>query len=247
MEDASPCIFDSHCHACWRHGNAKIQDISIHGIDQIILEFVGFRVRRFRLFLLWKWPYTALFISFLSASSFQPYFTFTSSILLSPCSLERELDMKGFKFIFYMEWLHRNWGRTIGMVYLLPLMYFWSKGYIAKAMKPRLIGYGGLLGLQVWRDFEWGLYQIFSCQLGFAPWVLFTLTCLTHCPFGEVAVILKVWWSNPLVSWCQLQNYSTVNATEPLPWEVNIGSGKGLVPLTIFFGVQLTISQHWLS
>ena len=28
--------------------------------------------------------------------------------------LERDLDMNGFKFIYYMEWGHRNWGRLIG-------------------------------------------------------------------------------------------------------------------------------------
>jgi len=62
--------------------------------------------------------------------------------------LERDLDMNGFKFIYYMEWGHRNWGRLIGTVFLLPALYFAKKGYFAQAMKKRIVGYGGLLGLQ---------------------------------------------------------------------------------------------------
>ena len=44
----------------------------------------------------------------------------------------------------------------------------------------------------------------------------------------DVVVILKVWTLNmlPISSW----NHSQVNATEHLWWQVNIGSGDGLVP-----------------
>jgi len=62
--------------------------------------------------------------------------------------LERDLDMNGFKFIYYMEWAHRNWGRLIGAAFLLPALYFAKKGYFAQSMKKRIVGYGGLLGLQ---------------------------------------------------------------------------------------------------
>jgi len=62
--------------------------------------------------------------------------------------LERELDMNGFKFIYFMEWFHRNLGRVTGSVFLFPAIYFWKKGYISKTMKPRILLYGALLGAQ---------------------------------------------------------------------------------------------------
>ncbi|CAL8089733.1 unnamed protein product [Calicophoron daubneyi] len=59
-----------------------------------------------------------------------------------------EMSLSQFKFIWYMEYIHRMWGRTIGAVYLLPAGYFWYKGYFSRQMKPRVIIYGSLIALQ---------------------------------------------------------------------------------------------------
>jgi len=42
----------------------------------------------------------------------------------------RGMTLNEFKFIFYMEWAHRMWGRATGIVFLLPAAYFLSKGTI---------------------------------------------------------------------------------------------------------------------
>lgn len=63
-------------------------------------------------------------------------------------SNEKEMTLSDFKFIFYMEWAHRMWGRTTGMVFLLPAIYFLRKGWVSKALKPRLAVFAGLLGFQ---------------------------------------------------------------------------------------------------
>lgn len=42
---------------------------------------------------------------------------------------DREMTLSQFKFIFYMEWSHRMWGRLTGLVFFLPAAYFWKKGY----------------------------------------------------------------------------------------------------------------------
>ena len=52
---------------------------------------------------------------------------------------DREMTLEQFKFIFYMEWAHRMWGRATGLVFLLPVAYFWSRGYFNRAMKVNLI------------------------------------------------------------------------------------------------------------
>ena len=49
---------------------------------------------------------------------------------------------------------------------------------------------------------------------------------------GYVVVILKVWFSNSshrIAAWTVSAKFFQVNATAPHQWEVNIGSGNGLV------------------
>jgi heme a synthase len=65
-----------------------------------------------------------------------------------------------FKTIYFWEWLHRLWGRLIGLVYALPLIYFWVRGKIPSELKPRFIGYfivGGLQGAVGWFMVKSGL------------------------------------------------------------------------------------------
>ncbi|XP_064599901.1 heme A synthase COX15-like isoform X2 [Liolophura sinensis] len=61
---------------------------------------------------------------------------------------EKEITLSDFKFIYYMEYAHRMWGRMVGVAFLLPAAYFLKKGWIAKAMKARLGIMAGLLGFQ---------------------------------------------------------------------------------------------------
>ncbi|XP_076460364.1 heme A synthase COX15-like [Babylonia areolata] len=61
---------------------------------------------------------------------------------------QKEVTLSDFKFIYYMEWGHRMWGRAVGLFFLLPAAYFLRKGWISKAMKPRLAIYASLLGFQ---------------------------------------------------------------------------------------------------
>uniref|UniRef100_A0AC35GR96 Cytochrome c oxidase assembly protein COX15 homolog n=1 Tax=Panagrolaimus sp. PS1159 TaxID=55785 RepID=A0AC35GR96_9BILA len=56
-----------------------------------------------------------------------------------------EMTLSEFKFIWTMEYLHRMWGRAIGIVFLLPCAYFWAKGRFSPAMKKRMALAGGLL------------------------------------------------------------------------------------------------------
>lgn len=47
-----------------------------------------------------------------------------------------------------MEYAHRMWGRCIGAIFAIPAIYFWSRGYLSKSLKPRVLVYGTLIGLQ---------------------------------------------------------------------------------------------------
>ena len=40
------------------------------------------------------------------------------------------MGLEAFKEIFFWEWFHRLWGRLIGVVFAVPLVYFWITGRI---------------------------------------------------------------------------------------------------------------------
>ncbi|MBP0465097.1 COX15/CtaA family protein [Roseomonas sp. PWR1] len=61
--------------------------------------------------------------------------------------------MEGFKEIFWLEWIHRFWGRLIGLAYVAGLAWFWLRGRIPAGLKPRLLlllALGGLQGAIGW-------------------------------------------------------------------------------------------------
>ncbi len=58
-----------------------------------------------------------------------------------------------FKSIFWLEWFHRLWGRLLGFAFLVPLVWFWAKGHIARRLIPRLLlllVLGGMQGVIGW-------------------------------------------------------------------------------------------------
>jgi cytochrome c oxidase assembly protein subunit 15 len=63
------------------------------------------------------------------------------------------MNLAGFKFIFFWEWVHRLLGRVIGLAFALPLMWFAWKRAIPKGYGTRLVGLlllGGAQGALGW-------------------------------------------------------------------------------------------------
>lgn len=58
------------------------------------------------------------------------------------------MTLSGFKFIFFWEWVHRLLGRTIGVVFAAPLIWFWAKKQIPAGYGWRLAALFVLGGLQ---------------------------------------------------------------------------------------------------
>ena len=70
------------------------------------------------------------------------------------------MDVDAFKGIFWLEYLHRLLGRSIGLVFLLPFIYFVARGYIAKREWPKyllMFVLGGLQGVLGWYMVKSGL------------------------------------------------------------------------------------------
>lgn len=70
------------------------------------------------------------------------------------------MDLEGFKGIFWFEYAHRLLGRSIGLIFFFPMVYFWVRGKVGRALKPKLIimfVLGGLQGLLGWYMVKSGL------------------------------------------------------------------------------------------
>ncbi len=70
------------------------------------------------------------------------------------------MSVHDFKSIFWFEYGHRLLGRSIGIIFLLPFLFFLFKGKIEKALTPKLITMfvlGGLQGLMGWYMVKSGL------------------------------------------------------------------------------------------
>ncbi len=62
--------------------------------------------------------------------------------------VNKGMSLSEFKFIYGWEWGHRQLGRLIGLVFFLPLVWFWAKGVIQGRLALTLLGIGALGGLQ---------------------------------------------------------------------------------------------------
>ena len=73
------------------------------------------------------------------------------------------MDVGAFKSIFWLEFLHRLLGRTIGIVFFVPFVFFFSKGYIAAREWPKyllMFILGGMQGVLGWYMVKSGLVDI---------------------------------------------------------------------------------------
>lgn len=70
------------------------------------------------------------------------------------------MDLAGFKKIYWFEYTHRLLGRTIGLVFLLPFLYFLARRRLDRPLIPKLVVMfvlGGLQGLLGWYMVKSGL------------------------------------------------------------------------------------------
>jgi cytochrome c oxidase assembly protein subunit 15 len=130
--------------------------------------------------------------------------------------INKHMDLDGFKSIFWFEFLHRLWGRLIGVVFFVPFMFFLIRGWVSKGLAPKLalmFVLGGLQGVMGWYMVKSGLvdrpdvsqYRLtahFSLALiiiGTIEWVALGLLFPKHvkakekAPLARFSVIIVVW------------------------------------------------------
>ena len=74
--------------------------------------------------------------------------------------VNHQMTLDEFKGIFFWEYVHRVLGRLIGMVFLLPFLYFWWRRRLDPPLAAKLLGIfvlGGLQGAMGWYMVKSGL------------------------------------------------------------------------------------------
>ena len=62
--------------------------------------------------------------------------------------LNSGMTLSEFRAIFWWEWTHRLLGRLIGVIFLLPLLFFLWRGWIGRGLRKRLLAIFALGALQ---------------------------------------------------------------------------------------------------
>ena len=100
-------------------------------------------------------------------------------------TMNPDMDLAGFKTIFFWEYFHRLWARVmLGLVFVIPFVYFLARRWLNTRLTVNLVGlfvFGGLQGLVGWLMVQSGLVD--------KPWVN-PLKLSLHL---MLAVVLFVW------------------------------------------------------
>jgi cytochrome c oxidase assembly protein subunit 15 len=76
--------------------------------------------------------------------------------------LNAGMTLAEFKSIFWWEWAHRILARGVGVVFALPLIFFWATGRVERGLTPKLVGLlllGGVQGAVGWWMVASGLIE----------------------------------------------------------------------------------------
>jgi heme a synthase len=109
----------------------------------------------------WR-PFTGV-IPPLTESQWQRMFDLYRQYPEYQASWRTGMTLADFKFIFFWEYLHRLLARTIGLVFLVPFVFFWAKGWFNRPLTRRallLFMLGASQGLMGWLMVASGLVDM---------------------------------------------------------------------------------------
>jgi len=127
------------------------------------------------------------------------------------------MTLAEFKSIFWLEFLHRLWGRVIGVAFFVPLVVFVFKGWVARPLAYKMIGLfvlGVLQGVMGWYMVKSGLvlrpdvsqyrlaahFGLALAILGFILWLAIGLLKLDAQDSGGSAFRRPAWALLALIS-----------------------------------------------
>jgi cytochrome c oxidase assembly protein subunit 15 len=133
-----------------------------------------------------------------------------------------DMDVHGFKRIFWLEYLHRLLGRIIGLAFAVPFVYFLWKGYIRKREWQKytlMFLLGGLQGLLGW-------YMVASGLIDNPRVSQYRLTAHLVAAFAIYTYMF----------WIALSLLAPLNDEPPHPWFRRTLLLTGLVTVTVISG-----------
>ncbi len=124
--------------------------------------------------------------------------------------------LENFKKIYFWEWLHRFLGRFIGMVFLLPFLWFLKKGYFTRKAIPKLIflfALGGFQGFLGWYMVKSGLVN--EPRVSHFRLAMHLCTALT--------TLSLIWWIILDITHPEQRGVKTSSAFLKTGWKITFG------------------------
>lgn len=105
--------------------------------------------------------------------------------------INQGMDLAGFKRIFWWEWAHRALARGIGVIFAVPLLFFWATGRIERGgLKLKLVGLlilGALQGAIGW----WMVASGLSERTDVSQYRLATHLTLAAIIFAAIMIVAR--------------------------------------------------------
>ncbi len=140
-------------------------------------------------------------------------------------TLHPDMTLQEFKWIYFWEYFHRLWARTMGLVFLIPFIYFLWKKQIDKQLLKKLIAvifFASLAAIFGWIMVKSGLNQdnrtwvsayklVTHLLIAIATfcsiyWAILSVSCLkaVRMPSGELSKMRTLIWSILIVTFLQV-------------------------------------------
>jgi cytochrome c oxidase assembly protein subunit 15 len=140
-------------------------------------------------------------------------------------SVNAHFTLSDFKFIYFWEYIHRLFGRMIGLVFIIGLLYFYVRKAIPKGLMPKLIlmfVLGGIQGFLGWYMVASGLSQNIRVS---------HIRLAIHLTFAFITFGYIFW-----VALTQLYNRKVSNATELTSFRKHAFTLLLLLTLQVIYG-----------
>ncbi|GIV55175.1 MAG: heme A synthase [Candidatus Kapaibacterium sp.] len=56
--------------------------------------------------------------------------------------VNRGMTLEEYRYIFWIEWIHRQLARAVGLYFAVPFLWFWVKGRLPREHRGKLVGMG---------------------------------------------------------------------------------------------------------
>lgn len=133
-----------------------------------------------------------------------------------------DMTVEEFKGIYWWEWIHRFWGRMIGLLYALPLAWFWLRGEVRGCWRWKLLlglGLGGAQGVMGWVMVQSGLVDRPSVS---------AYRLAAHLGLAMLIFGLLWWWALDIL-----------RRERAVPEEMGAGPRRALLVFNGLLGVQI--------